>query len=172
MKSLQIHLLSLLLLVFLSMGSLSHAQAGSIGITDKDFTDPSTTQTTGSITAGAEEDLSHQIMKMLGALAFVLATIAVAFWLFRKFVPQGKSRSPRSDAIRIISTKLLGGRRSLMLIRVRGQTLLLGVTPQSINCLTEVQEVEGEWAQPGGAPSSSFEKELTRQSPKETPTDF
>ncbi len=37
---------------------------------------------------------------------------------------------------------------SLMLIRVRGQTLLLGVTPQSVNCLTEIHEMEGEWAQP------------------------
>lgn len=156
------------------IGFPSHVRAVPEGITEKYFADPLTTQTAGSIASGAEENLSHDILKMLGALAFVLATIAIAFWLFRKFIPQGKSGNPRSDAIRIISTKMLGGRRSLMLIRVRGQTLLLGVTPQSINCLTEVQEVEGEWAQPSGTSSSStFDKELTRQAPKEgmKPTD-
>jgi flagellar biogenesis protein FliO len=58
---------------------------------------------------------------------------------------------------------MLSGRRSLMLVRVRGQTLLLGVTSQSINCLTEIHEMEGEWARPAdneGAVSSPFEQKL------------
>ena len=104
-------------------------------------------------------------LRMLGALALVLGLILLIAYLARRFLPlQGTGLSGRADVIRIVATKMLGGRRSLMLVRVRGQTLLLGLTPQSIQCLTEIQEVEGEWAQPteespAGA-SSAFNRQL------------
>jgi len=89
------------------------------------------------------------LLKMLAALAFVLALVVLAACLFRRFAPRSAAAAAgRPDAIRVVATKMLGGRRSLMLVRVRGQTLLLGVTPQSIECLTEIHEVEGDWAQP------------------------
>ena len=103
-------------------------------------------------------------LKMLAALAFVLALIVLAAYLFRRFAPRSISQG-RSDVIRIVATKMLGGRKTLMLVRVRGQTLLLALTPQSIQCLTEIHDLEGEWAQPPDSPekpSSAFEQQLGR----------
>lgn len=104
-----------------------------------------------------------QVFRMLGALALVLGLIVLAGWLLRRYGQRGPSATARSDVIRIVATKMLGGRRGLMLVRVRGQTLLLGLTPQSITCLTEIQEIEGEWAQPPseeGQVSSAFDRQL------------
>ena len=89
------------------------------------------------------------LLKMLAALCLVLGLILLVAFLARRYMP-GASRGAggRSDAIHVIATKMLGGRRSLMLIRVRGQTLLLGLTPPSIQSLTEIHDIEGECAQP------------------------
>ena len=107
------------------------------------------------------------LLRALGSLAIVLGLMMLAAYLFKRYGSRltGAGPTDRADTIRIVSTKLLGGRRSLMLIRVRGQTLLLGVTPQSINCLTEIQELEGEWAQPSeaeGSVAAPFERHLGR----------
>lgn len=122
-----------------------------------------------SATKGRLTDTSSTVvlLKTLGSLAIVLALLMLAAYLLKRYGGRltGAGPAGRADTIRIVSTKLLGGRRSLMLIRVRGQTLLLGVTPQAINCLTEIQELEGEWAQPAegeGAVATPFERHLGR----------
>lgn len=106
------------------------------------------------------------LLKMLGALCLVLGLILFVAWLAKRYLPAAAGATgARGDAIRVLSTRMLGGRRSLTLVRVRGQTLLLGVTPQSINTLTEVHEIDGEWAQPAdaagkSASSSAFDRRL------------
>jgi flagellar protein FliO/FliZ len=96
-----------------------------------------------------ETSLWPPMLRGVAALLFVLGIIALGAWVLKRYAPGAVARgAAKGDVIRIVATRLLGGRRSLMLVRVRGQTLLLGVTPQSIHCLTEIQEVEGEWAQP------------------------
>jgi len=102
-----------------------------------------------SVEKPQETSLWLPMLRMVAALLFVLGVIALGAWLLKRYAPGAAARgAAKGDVIRIVATRLLGGRRSLMLVRVRGQTLLLGVTPQSIHCLTEIQEVEGEWAQP------------------------
>ena len=107
------------------------------------------------------------LLRMFAALALVLGLVIAAAYLLKRYGGRlmGTTPAGRADAIRIVSTKLLGGRRSLMLVRVRGQTLLLGVTPQAINCLTEIHDLEGEWAQPAdseGPAPTPFERHLGR----------
>lgn len=112
-----------------------------------------------------EETGLDAILRMVGALALVLALIVLTGLALRRYAKIPGSTSGRSDSIRVVATKMLDGRRSLMLVRVRGQTLLLGLTPQSIHCLMEIHEIEGEWAQPAdgqgaSAPPSSFDNQL------------
>ncbi|MFP4380717.1 MAG: flagellar biosynthetic protein FliO [Candidatus Sumerlaeia bacterium] len=108
--------------------------------------------------------LWETLFRMLGALAIVLGLMFGVAWLWKKYAPQQKA-STRDDVIRIVGSRMLGNKRSLLLVRVRGQTLLLGVTPQNISCLTEIHEVEGEWARPpeenGEAPKNkAFSRQL------------
>lgn len=114
--------------------------------------------------APLQENGWFMVLRMLGALAFILALIILTAWLIKRYAPQGQLGTQRSDVIRVVATKMLGGRKSLALVRVRGQTLLLGITPQKITCLTEIQEMDSEWAQtPEGKGKSGFENQL-RQS--------
>jgi len=100
----------------------------------------------------------------MGSLALVLGLIGALAFVLKRYAKSAQLTSDRTDTIRIVGTKMLGGRRCLMLVRVRGQTLLLGVTSQSIHCLTEIHELENEWVQPSstegtGAPGV-FERQL------------
>jgi flagellar protein FliO/FliZ len=102
---------------------------------------------------------------MLGALGIVVGLMLGLAWLWKKYAPRNATAAARNDVIRVVGSKILGGRRSLLLVRVRGQTLLLGVTPQRINCLTEIHEVEGDWARPAASTedsktSSAFQRQL------------
>lgn len=121
-------------------------------------------------------DLGVSTLRMIGSTALVLGLIVLIAYLVRRYAPRTTGQG-RSDVFHIIGTKMLGGRKTLMLVRVRGQTLLLGITPQSIQCLTEIHEVEGEWAQPpdasgegsGGAFDRQLGKFLSSSHPEKKP---
>jgi flagellar protein FliO/FliZ len=162
-------------LAFCLAATLLTVAASAIGASDLVDVGPGANGYIGSLDpdpdaeAGAEagETTSPTVLllKMLGALALVLGLILLAGYLLKRYGGASGISSDRSDSIRVVATKMLGARRSLMLVRVRGQTLLLGLTPQSINCLTEIHEVEGEWAQPAtteGAAATSFDQHLGR----------
>lgn len=113
-----------------------------------------------SDTPAGSEGLGVSTFRMIGSTALVLALIVLIAYLARRFAPRSAGLG-RSDVIHVVGTKMLGGRKTLMLVRVRGQTLLLGITPQSIQCLTEIHEVEGEWAQPAdSAQTAAFDRQL------------
>ena len=69
---------------------------------------------------------------MLGLLALVL-------WAVKRFMPQ-TTKKWTGGPIEIVATRSLGQRRSLMLVRVHGRTIFLGVTPQAINSLGEIDD--------------------------------
>lgn len=129
---------------------------------------PPMEENVGNENEGSDSSGTMIFFKAIGSLALVLGLVVLAGWVLKRYAQIPGVTSGRSETIKIVATKMLGGRRSLMLIRVRGQTLLLGVTPQAINCLTEIHEVEGDWAQPSDdegnpqAPQSIFDKHLGR----------
>jgi flagellar protein FliO/FliZ len=86
--------------------------------------------------ASSEEGLLVPAFKMLGALALVIGLLLLAFAASRK----GLSLLPgkRSGQIHIIETRPLGGKKMLCLVQVRGQELLLGVSAERIDCLTQL----------------------------------
>jgi len=139
------------------------------GVTDADIRTFSE-KTTDAPEKQTKQDIKPEtegwrlFFQAMGSLALVLGLIGLIAFVLKRYAKSAQLTSSRSDAIRIVGTKMLGGRRCLMLVRVRGQTLLLGVTPQSINCLTEIHEIEGEWVQPssveGAAVPGAFERQL------------
>lgn len=112
------------------------------------------------------ESTGMLMLKMFLTLGLVLAIMAGLAWLWKRYGPDGAgiANQGRSEAIRVVGTKMLGGKRTLLLVRVRGQTLLLGATPQQITCLSEIEELDNEWSQPATTEpgSKAFEKQLGR----------
>ncbi len=151
-----------LIFMLFSTCKISTLYAADTGITDQDISEinweEESTNSTQSTNLNEDPNGVVILFKMFGSLALVLSLLLFIAWLLRRFLPNNQMGTGRSDAIRIVSTKMLGNRRSLMLVRVRGQSLLLGVTPQSITTLTTIDEIEGEWAQ-------------SADTPKETPAD-
>lgn len=91
-----------------------------------------------------ENSLAHMTARMLLALSVVLALMGVAVWIMRRAAPR-VAVAARPGGIDVLSTRALGQRRSLMLVRARGKVLLLGVTPHRIDCLSEIEEEETGW---------------------------
>lgn len=78
---------------------------------------------------------------MLASLAFVLGLIFVAQYIFRRF--SGKAVVGLGTGyIRVIENRYLGPRRSLMLVEVGGEYLLLGVTNDRVSLLKQIDMVE------------------------------
>jgi flagellar biosynthetic protein FliO len=93
------------------------------------------------------------------ALGVVFALMAGGLWAVKKFFPKS-GLATRGGAIEILATRPLGQRRSLVLVRAQGKTVLLGVAPQQINMLTEI-EAEADWAATEAAATAAAAAELT-----------
>lgn len=106
--------------------------------------DPVTTQTQKPPAADTI-GIPWLVGRMALALGVVFGLMWLVLWAAKKYLPQATQKG-RGGVIEILATKPLGPRRSLMLVRTHGKTLLIGVTPQSINTLTELEpETEESW---------------------------
>jgi flagellar protein FliO/FliZ len=74
-------------------------------------------------------------MEAVIATAIVLALLGGTLWLLRK----GLSRQNRAGAAMSVESSLsLGERRSLVVVRVEGRRLLMGVAPGQVRLVTEL----------------------------------
>ena len=99
----------------------------------------------------------------IGALCLILGVLWGALWLMRRsgkfrFMPSYKG-FPR-DALCIEAQIPLGPRRGLMVVRFLNKRLLLGLSDQQINLLSE--------AEYDGQPSADFSKALEAAERQET----
>lgn len=94
------------------------------------------------------------VWSLLGGLAlFCLAMVGV--WLCLRWLGRHYSGGATGGSIRVLERTPLANDRSLVIVRVKGQVLLLGVTPQHIETLAELNAAdypeEKAGAQPKGA---------------------
>jgi flagellar protein FliO/FliZ len=90
--------------------------------------------------------LVPSLWRTVGALAVVLAMIAVAAWLLRRGVLARRT----GKGLAVESALSLGERRSLVVVMVEGRRLLLGLAPNSVALVTELDR------------TASFDQALTQ----------
>ncbi|KKO47020.1 flagellar protein [Arsukibacterium ikkense] len=73
--------------------------------------------------------------KIAISLASVLLLVLVLGWIFKKLT----MRLPGSQHVKVICSVPLGQRERLLVIEIQGKQRVLGVTPQSINMLFELE---------------------------------
>lgn len=118
------------------------------------------------VAAGVKKSEPPSVSGLIGrvtlAMGVVVGLMVAAVWAAKRWMPQ-VARAGARQSIEILTQRVIGPRRSLILVRVRGRTLLLGATPQSIQMLTEFEPEAGDWTEPS-APNlhASFEDELRR----------
>ncbi|WP_243438803.1 flagellar biosynthetic protein FliO [Fundidesulfovibrio soli] len=82
--------------------------------------------------------LGGTVLQMALALALILGIILLGYWMLRRFGPRlGLGAMARPHGLRLEGHMGLGPRKSLMVVRFAGKLLLLGVTDNSINLLSQ-----------------------------------
>lgn len=79
-------------------------------------------------------------VKMLSALALVIALMIGAMVIIKKYFYQSPAVSNGSALINIVSTRHLGPKSSLILLEVLGQVLLVGHSNQELSLLTTITD--------------------------------
>jgi flagellar biosynthetic protein FliO len=80
----------------------------------------------------------------LGAVLLLIAALAYLFRRLRDVSPTGAT----AHRIRSTGRLDLGGRREIRLVEVAGRRLLVGVTGDRIDLLTELEPADGERGEP------------------------
>lgn len=92
---------------------------------------------TGVVTLGVWDWVN-----LLVRLVAVIAIIWAAFWAMRWYNRRIQTGYGTSRALQVIETRALGPNRSLQLVRVGRQAVLVGVTPERINQLLAIDDPE------------------------------
>ena len=78
------------------------------------------------------------ILRLIGALFFVLLVFFFLIWVFRRLQPGAVAGA--GGTMRVIASLPLGARERLLLVEVGKQQLLLGATPAGITLLHTLSE--------------------------------
>lgn len=101
-------------------------------------------------------------LKRIAAGLFVLAVLLVsALMVTRKMKAKRAGTSFSADSITVVSQKYLGPKRNLVLVRVTGEYLLLGVTDHNISLIKNLNVVDDEIPELTG--SKNFGEELNKK---------
>jgi flagellar biogenesis protein FliO len=84
-------------------------------------------------------DLIPTALKMLSALALVLAGLGVAIF-FTKRMLTNRIGGNGEKLIRILASSYLGVKKSISLVRIPGALLVLGISSDNIRLLTKIED--------------------------------
>lgn len=87
-------------------------------------------------------DFIASLLKMVSALAVVLGIMLAVLWAVRKLMKKTGTDVDDGHAIRILSTRYLGPKSSIMLVDVLGSVIVVGVTGSQISMLTTITDEE------------------------------
>ena len=84
-------------------------------------------------------DFTHEALKMAGALATVLALLFGGLFILKRFMGEGQPNGGES-ILRLLGGLRLGQGKSLMLVEIAGEVLVLGTTTRELTLLTRVAD--------------------------------
>ena len=77
---------------------------------------------------------AESLMPMLGGLVLILVIIFGLAYVFKRFT----NFNPASKNIKVLETQIIGAKEKLMIVRVKEQSFLIGVTGTNISQLGEL----------------------------------
>ena len=87
-------------------------------------------------------DFLASLVKMISALAVVLGVMLAGLWAVRKLMKKTGAGVDDEQKIRVLSTRYLGPKSSIMLLDVLGSVIVVGVTGSQISMLTTITDEE------------------------------
>ncbi|MBI5491669.1 MAG: flagellar biosynthetic protein FliO [Deltaproteobacteria bacterium] len=90
------------------------------------------------------DSYSYLLIKAVLTLVFVLGVMGVVLYAVRYYMRRsGRGGGAKaSSPIKLLSTFFIGQKKNLAIVEVAGEVLVLGITPNSITCLTKVERNE------------------------------
>ncbi len=98
--------------------------------------------------------------KMVVSFAVVTLMLAAAYYLIRRYGVANKAGAKSNMQIKILSQHYLGPKKSLAIVRVAGESILIGVTDQNISMIKALSLLDDEL--PNVLPKN-FEDALTEK---------
>lgn len=95
-------------------------------------------------------DIGLQILKIAGSLALVIA-VMLATVLGLKRLGKHLRKTEGNPWINVLAQHPVGLKHHLVLVSVQDQMFLVGVSPQSVHFLTQVQQSSAAAAPPNGS---------------------
>ncbi|MBI1841042.1 MAG: flagellar biosynthetic protein FliO [Verrucomicrobia bacterium] len=119
-----------------------------------------------SPSAGPLPDAGASLLRVAGALVFVVAFFLAGAWAFRRsqFLRMAGAKGPR---LQVLDARSLGNRQSLYVVGFERQRLLIGASPAGIQMLAQLPDAE-EAAAPSPV-SLSFTEALQQAAAKRAP---
>ena len=92
--------------------------------------------------AWASSDLQEPVLSRVILSLFIVIVLIIGFtWLLKRFSRFG-GRGAAKGGMKVMETLPLGGRRMIHVVRVHDRKLVLGVTGERIDLLTELTDEE------------------------------
>jgi len=104
--------------------------------------------------SSAVPDLWISILQTGGMLLIVLGILVAALYLMKRFM-HGRGAYGARGAVQVLASYYIGPKQRVVVIDVMGEKLVVGVTPQSINCLGKISGDAGVQL-PDGMPTTGF----------------
>lgn len=79
-------------------------------------------------------------LKMLFALAVVLALMIGSAYLLKRIISHNPAGIDNGSAINVLMTRYLGPKHSIMMVEVLGQMLVVGVSSGQMTLLTQIND--------------------------------
>lgn len=87
-------------------------------------------------------DMGLSLLRVFGALAFVLALFFAGVWLFRNWQRFASPRG-RAPKLCVLEVRPLGNRHALYVVGYEEQRLLLSASPAGVTLLTQLPAAQG-----------------------------
>jgi flagellar protein FliO/FliZ len=87
-------------------------------------------------------DVFASIIKMVAALALVLGLMIAAAYIMKKVMARAGSGAADEGIIKIVSTRYLGPKNSIMLLEVLGRIMVVGVSNHQMSMLATISDPE------------------------------
>jgi len=88
--------------------------------------------------------LFFMTIKMFSVLAVVIGIMLICLNLLKKYMPQGNMLFSENKSMKIIETLYFGPKKSVVLIKVASEYILLGLSASEINYLKDIDLSDSE----------------------------
>ncbi len=85
-------------------------------------------------------DIVWSFIKMISALAVILGLLVGSLYFFKRFMRTGGPGTDQGELIRIVATRYLGPKSSVMVMDIAGQIVAVGVSGNQMTLLTPITD--------------------------------